>query len=138
MDKKAKKLLYRSFDKDLSSVEKHILEKALERSELLRQEKAEIDQQRRDLSQSGDETFGPMFAERVINRLFSPQKSENGLEAFYEAFKSAFRKIAVAGAIAMVVLISYNLTLGDQVTEEEAFFASDITYEELSRLPLFY
>ncbi len=140
MDKKAIKLLYRSFDGYLSAEERNILEKALKESEELRKEKAEINRQRQALSQSKDVSFGPMFAERVANRLSSPLQFGNGLEAFYEAFKSVFKKIALAGAVTMLVLISYNLTIGDQVqvTEEEAFFASDTTYEELSRLPLFY
>jgi len=138
MVKKVKKLLYRSFDEDLSDAEKSNLEKALEVSEELRKDMAEIHRQRQALSQNEGVSFEPMFAERVINRLSSPPVLENGLEAFYETFKNMFRKIAIAGAVTMLVLISYNLTIGDQVTEEEAFFASDITYEELSRLPLFY
>jgi hypothetical protein len=138
MVKKVKKLLYRSFDEDLSDAEKSNLEKALEGSEELRKDMAEINRQRQALSQNEGVSFEPMFAERVINRLSSPPMLENGLEAFYETFKNMFRKIAIAGAVTMLVLISYNLTIGDQITEEEAFFASDITYEELSRLPLFY
>ena len=140
MDKKAKELLYRSFDGDLSVEENSILEEALVESAALREEKTEIEQQRFALAQSAEVTFGSMFAERVIQRISSPQKLENGMEAFYEAFKSMFKKIAIAGVATMFVLISYNLTVGDQgqVTEEEAFFASDSTYEELSRLPLFY
>ncbi len=140
MDKKAKKLLYRSFDEELSSFEKTILEKALVGSEELRNEKTKIEQLRRALSQNADVSFGPMFAERVANRLSPPQKFGNELEAYYEAFNTLFKKIALAGAVTMLVLVSYNLTIGDQmqVTEEEAFFASDITYEEVSTLPLFY
>ena len=138
MNKKLKNLLYRSFEGGLSPNEKDCLEKALAESAEFRREKKEIERQRQALSQGAEASFGPMFAERVINRLSSPQKFENGRVTFYLVFKSMFAKVAIAGAVAALVLLSYNLTIGDQITEEEAFFASDTTYEELSRLPLFY
>jgi hypothetical protein len=138
MNKKLKKLLYRSFDGGLSHREKDMLDKALAESAELRREQEEIDRQRLALSQGREVSFGPMFAEQVVDRLSSPQPHENGMEALYLAFKSMFTKVAVVGVALALVLLSYNLTIGDQVTEEEAFFASDTTYEELSRLPLFY
>lgn len=138
MNRKFKNLLYLSFDGELSAKEKDLLDKALAESPELRREQAEISRQRQALSQGRDVSFGPMFAERVVSKLSFSQQHENGMAVFYEVFKGMFAKIAIVGAVVLLLLFSYNLTIGDQMTEEEAFFASDTTHEELSRLPLFY
>ena len=137
MNKKLKRLLYRSFDDRLSERELSRLNKALERSLELREERDRIRKQRELLAQAENPAFAPGFADRVLRRLERPAAEGNGWDLLYTTLLNLFRRLALAGALALLLLLIYNLQLGDKLSPEEAFFASDTTYEELRRLPLF-
>lgn len=136
MNKKILKLLYRSFDDKLGKKEQERLANALEKSQDLSSEKKQIEAQRRAIAESADLSFKPFFAERVINRIGS-LKQKNGLETFYEQLKAVFRRIILAGAIVLIVLLTYNLGKGDSLSLDEVFYTSDLTFEEILDLPLF-
>lgn len=136
-DRKALKLLYRSLDVDLKVKDQHRLDKALEESEELRKEKERILVQRQAVADSAGQSFGPFFAERVIQRIETLSPKKNGLEVFYENFMAAFRKVAIVSAVVLVLLISYNVIKSDIVPEDELFFMADTTMEEILDLPLF-
>ncbi len=136
MYKKALELLYRSFDARLSQRNQRKLAETLERSPELRNEKKRIQEQRDLLAKSSAHSFGPHFADRVIQSLHA-EAGVNSWDQFYEALLTLFRRFAVIGALALLLLLSYNLKLGDKLSLEEVFFASDAAYEELQRLPLF-
>ncbi|UCC38968.1 MAG: hypothetical protein JSV96_14325 [Candidatus Aminicenantes bacterium] len=130
------KLLYRSFDDDLDEKERNELEEALINSEQLRQEKEKILAQRKAISESAAQSFKPFFAERVMARIDAlSEKTET--ETFYETLRAVFKPFAIAGAVAMAALILYNLGIGDILSTEEVFFASDSAFEEILQLPLF-
>jgi len=135
-DEKILEFLYRSFDGDLSEKEQRLLEDALRDSEELRRERAKIVAQRQAISESAAQSFQPYFAERVMQRIDS-LISKNGLEKFYETLKAAFRQFAIAGAIILIALIIYNLRIGENISSEEIFYASDTIVEEILNLPLF-
>lgn len=136
MNKNILKLLYRSFDDDLSEKERNELKEALKNSEELRKEREKILAQRKTISESGAQSFKPFFAERVMARIDAlSEKTE--IEPFYETLKAVFRPVAIASAVAMVALILYNIGIGDILSSEEVFFASDATFEEILQLPLF-
>jgi anti-sigma factor RsiW len=137
MNKNLKKLLYRSFDGPLSDKERRRLKEALARSPELREEHDRIKLQRKLLKQAEKPEFAPGFADRVLRRLEASGAEGNGWEHFYSALLAMFRRLALAGGVALLLLLIYNLQLGDKISSEEAFFASDTTYEELRRLPLF-
>ena len=137
MNRKLKQLLYRSFEGLLNDKEFRRLDAALESSAELREERDRIKHQRELLAQAGSPTFAPGFADRVLRRLEKPGAGANGWEHFYTSLLGIFRRLALAGAVALLLLLIYNLQLGDKISPEEAFFASDTTYEELRRLPLF-
>ncbi len=136
-DKRILKLLYRSLDSDLDVKDRKKLNRALERSVELRQEKESIVAQRQVLAKSASPSFGPFFAERVMNRIETLSPKKNGLEAFYKSFMAAFRKVAIVSVVVLVILISYNLIKSDIVPEDELFFMADTTMEEILDLPLF-
>jgi anti-sigma factor RsiW len=121
----------------MSENERTSLEEALERSPELRAEKERIRQQRELLSEGAAGSFGPGFSDRVMGRLDASAASSNGWELFYATLLTLFRRFAIAGAVALLLLLTYNLRLGDKLSSEEIFFASDATYEELKQLPLF-
>lgn len=137
MNKKTLDLLYRSFDEDLEDKEQKQLAEALENSKELRREKEQIDAQRRALYESAVRTFKPFFAERVMNRILSPEKKAGVQEVFYESLRIVFRRFAIGAVIVLMALISYNLIKGDILHTDEVYYASDITIEEISQLPLF-
>jgi hypothetical protein len=136
-DKRILKLLYRSLDSDLDDKDQKKLDNALEGSEELRQEKERILVQRQVLVKNASQSFGPFFADRVMNRIERLSPKKNGLEAFYESFMAAFRKVAIVSVVVLVILVSYNLIKSDIVPEDELFFMADTTIEEILDLPLF-
>jgi len=138
MNKKILKLLYRSFDRELSEKNQKRLDDALENSDELRKERARAIAQRQALAKSGTQSFGPFFAERVMGRIESlGQTKANGFELFYETFKAMFQRLAIASAIVLLALVSYNLIKSDILPQDEIMFASEATMEEILDLPLF-
>lgn len=137
MNKKILKLLYRSFDDDLNEKEKKQLEEAMENSVELRREKEQIEVRRQAVSDSAAQSFKPFFAERVMGRIQARGQKENTLEAFYDTLKAVFRRLAVAAAVIMIALITINLIIGESPLMDEAFYISELTFEEVLQLPLF-
>lgn len=137
MNKKILKLLYRSFDDDLDAKEQKQLAEALENSEELRKEKEQVEAQRRAISNSAAQSFKPFFAERMMSRIQALGEKENILETFYETLKAAFWRFAATGAVIMIALISINLVIGESLSMDEAFYVSELTFEEILQLPLF-
>ena len=137
MNNKILKLLYRSFDEDLEEKEQKLLEEALKNSEELRREKDKILAQRQAVSQSAAKSFKPFFAERVMRQIGALGEKENTLENFYESFKAMFWRFATVGAVGLIALILYNLVTGSSLPLEEAFYVSDLTFEEILQMPLF-
>jgi len=136
-NKKILELLYRSFDDNLKEKEQKQLAEALENSKELRKEKELIAAQRQFISDSAAQSFKPFFADRVMNRIKRISEKKNTLETFYDTFKAVFQRFAIAGAVIMLALIIYNLGIGDSLSVEEIFYASDFTFEEILQLPLF-
>jgi len=89
------------------------------------------------LSKSAESSFSPYFAEKVMNKIDDMEKKENKVFYFYRSLKTVSRKIAVVGAIVLLILISYNLKVGDNLSEEEVFYASEAVCNDLNKLPLF-
>lgn len=136
MNEKILKLLYRSFDDNLDDKERDELEEALKISEELRREREKILAQRKAISESAAQSFEPFFAERVMARI-DALSEKSGVETFYEILRAVFRPFAIAGAVALVALILYNLGIGDILSSNEVFYVSDSAIEEILQLPLF-
>ena len=134
-DEKTLELLYHSFDSELEENEKKQLEEALAHSEELRREKKQIQAQRKLISAGAVRSFRPYFAERVINGII--ETKEKSRDALYDSFKSVFQRFVIAGALLLVALIIYNLGIGESLSMDEVFYASEWTVEEILQLPLF-
>ncbi len=137
INRKVIKRLYRSLDSELKDKDRMKLEEALRKSKTLQKEKERLLAQRRVVSESAGQSFGPFFVEHVMNRIEGLDQRKNGLEAFYESFMAAFRKVAIVSATVLVLLISYNVIKSDIIPEDELFFMADTTIEEILDLPLF-
>lgn len=88
-------------------------------------------------SKSAGSSFSPYFAENVMNKIDDIEKNERKMIDFYRSLKAAFKKIAVVGAVVLLILISYNIKIGDNFSEEEVVFASEAVINDLNKLPLF-
>ena len=153
IDERILELLYRSFDDDLSGAEVAELEVALAVSEDLRREKEEIASMRKTVASSGAEGFGYMFAERVMKRIEAErvgsveragaaQRAEQsaavkeGAPSLFESLLGAFRPVAMAGAIAVLALMVYNVVDNRDLSFAAALGISDTTLEEALDSPL--
>jgi len=130
------KLIYRSFDDDLTEKEQEQLTEALEKSEMLQQIKEETSALRQDVSNSAAQSFEPFFAERVMNRIDSVNKEEYAPDIFYRSLWAVFRPLAIACTLIMIALLSYNLAKGKIISPDEIFYISETAVEEILQLPL--
>jgi hypothetical protein len=99
--------------------------------------KERIKNQLRVFSHSSDSSFSPGFSDRVMEKIDEIEKRERMMLDFYGSLQTVFKRVALIGAIILLVLLSYNIKIGDNFSEEEAAFASDAVYNELHNLPLF-
>ena len=127
MNKKILELLYCSFDDELTQNEKELLEKALSKSEKLRQEKNNIAAMRATISKGTSQSFHPFFTEKVMRRIHEEEKVQ---DTFFESLVYMFRPVAIAAAILIAALISYNLIRSDQLSVASAFAEPEITLEQ--------
>lgn len=134
---KMKKLLYRSFDENLNKKDKNKLERALLNDPGLRKEKSRILKQRQLIATGKNEDFSPGFTRRLMARIEDISQDENQMESAYELMKVWFRRTLAAGAVIVFVLVTLNLTMKNLSPENEIFYASSITYDEIQNLPLF-
>jgi hypothetical protein len=120
------RLLYKSFDTDLSGDEKQTLDDALRQSAELRKLKEEIFILRNDVKAAGNSNFSAGFEMRVLNEI-NRLKVHTG--NFTESLTLSFRKIAFSAAVLLVLLVGYNLNKGNNYIIENLFGISDPTVE---------
>ncbi len=135
--KKNLKLLYRSFDIDLSERKQQRLDKALKQSKNLKEERELIFSRRQAVADSTVRTFRPYFADRVMSKIAAMGNKKNTQESFYDALLFVFRRLAVFGALVMIGLVFFNVIKGHIIPVDEIFFASDLALEEILNLPVF-
>ena len=112
MDKKIKKILYLSFDTDLTAEEKKLLEDVLAESEELRKEKEQLGGMRKAIASEQKENFKPFFADRVMQRIDSLDNPVEKSEQFFASLLSLFRPVAVIGATVVFILTAFNVYQG--------------------------
>lgn len=93
-----KKLLLRSFDDELGRAEKESLEKGLQESRELREEKEAMEAMRTRLGNFSPE-FDTGFSKRVM------QKLEAEKSGFSPSVYSIFKRVALSGAAAILLLL---------------------------------
>ena len=135
--KKVLKLLYKSFDTDLSKKKNLRLEKALDESKDLKDEKELILSRRQAVTDSAEKAFRPYFADRVMTQIAALGDKKDTQESFYDALMFGFKRLAVVGGLVMIVLLFFNVFQGHIIPVDEVFFASDLALEEILNLPIF-
>jgi hypothetical protein len=131
MNREINRLLYRSFDSELTPEERIKLKLALQNSSALRAEKTRIEKLRGVLAGQQNFSFKPFFADRVLQKIMNLTDSKSVHELFFESLYSLFRPVVIAVTILLFVLISYNLSKSDQITLNQALAQPEVSLEQL-------
>lgn len=129
MDKKIIELLNRSFDSILTKVQQNELDEALQKSHELREEKESLIRLRKRISGNAGQTFSAFFADKVMAKITS-NRTESNEERFFESLISVFRPVAIAAAMLLVILVSYNILNNQEYSLVSSFTHSQVTLED--------
>ena len=127
MNNKILELLYRSFDAMLSKEEKTLLSQALSSSPELREEKKRIEQTRRIVSEDAERSFRPFFSARVMQQINKERLTQDD---FFESLVWIFRRIALAGGLAVILLFANNLLSERKLSLDSLMGMPQITLED--------
>jgi len=97
-------LLLRSFDEDLDIDQAAKLKEALNSSKELQAEQEKLLAIRNMIS-SRKASFKPGFKDRVLNRIREENKPQVIIPDFNQTFFSVFKKVAITGVAAIVILL---------------------------------
>lgn len=137
MDRKILKLLYRSLDLTLKEKDQRRLDRALEESAELRQHQADLLAMRQVIADGAVRSFRPQFVERAMNRIQSGGDSAAYENVLFGAYRTVFRRAAVAGLVLIVALVSYNIANKDLLPQDAIFYVSDLTMGKILQVPVF-
>jgi len=137
MEERIRELLYRSLDGELSPDEKKDLDAALAGSQELRRERDDLLMMRGLAKDGAAPSFGPFFAQRVMNTIRSEREEEAAGARFFESLLHTFRRVALVGAAIAVFLLIYNINQGGSVSVAAAFGTEgETTIEEVLTAPV--
>ena len=134
MNKRFRRLLYRSLDTPIDDKKQRRLREALDESAELRQEKSEIETLRRTVADSANGSFAPQFSERVIRRL---ETADFRPPASFDAFHIVFRSLAIVAILLLFALISFNAVSNELLSRGEVFYLPEVTVGKILELPVF-
>lgn len=103
MNKKLRKLLYRSFDFPLNKREREHLEQAFGQSKELVEESRQIHLLRRQLALVETAEFKPHFAARVAAKAAAMHRQQ---ELFYATLFHTFRRVVAFAAVSLLIFIA--------------------------------
>lgn len=127
-------LLYLSFDTALTPQQQDELTQALNQDPELRVEQERLIQLRGSLARSASE-FKPFFETRVMERIRS-ERPEMVWNLRFDSLWTIFRRVALAGAISAMVLVTINLVSSDELSVGAAFAVQDDPVETIFATPL--
>lgn len=130
MKNKLLKILVRSFEGTLSAAEEKELHSAAQSAEELFRAKETLARIRTSLQNAPQSSFGPFFAERVVQRIKAMERDREAQGVFFDFLAHAFRRVVVIGAAASLLLFSYNLLTSDTFSISEAFGIRNVTIAE--------
>lgn len=131
MNERLLDLLYRSFDDDLTKEEQMELSKALSLSPQLREEKKRITEIRQMIQHEAVRSFKPFFSVRVMLRL---RKKTLGQEDFFRALVWAFRRVALAGVVAILLLIANSIWVEKSRSLDTVLGLPQLSLEDVTEL----
>jgi hypothetical protein len=131
MNKKLKELLYKKFDAQLSGKEQELLSTAMKSDRWMQDERDSIERLRAAIKVSTQATFGSFFVEKVVNAVKKIREQDITRELFVEFAFRFFRKLALAGIVACLLLFSINAIKNKNSTPIDRLANSDLTFEQM-------
>ena len=131
MNKKLKRLLYKKFDAQLSDKEQELLSTAMKSDRWMQDERDFIERLRASMKASAQETFGPFFADKVVNAVKKIREQDITSELFFEFAFRFFRKLALTGVVACLLLFSIHAIKNKNSTPIDRLAESDLTFEQM-------
>ena len=136
MNEKILELLYRSFDDRLTEEERERLDEAIDASGELRAEKERLAAVREAISSTTVSSFGPFFAERVMNRIRDASEPDVTMEPFFESLYRFFKPLTAVAAAAVITIMTLNLRESGDLSLSAAFVTHRESVESLLETPL--
>jgi hypothetical protein len=112
-DSYVKKLLYRSFDSNLTPKEEAVLNEELLKSGDLRDLREQVSILRKKVKSSAYPEFSPYFETRLLVNLNKASKQNGLLSGLYDSLELSFKKVALTAAALLLILILYNVKQGN-------------------------
>ena len=131
MNEEMLNLLIRSFDENLSEVERTRLDKALAGSPELREEKKQLSEMRQMIGETAERKFKPFFAARLMRRI---EESQTEQEDFFGSLVWAFRVFAMVGTAAIVLFFALNSKLANDLSIDSILGLPQLSIEDTWQL----
>ncbi len=130
-NKELSQLLHRSFDEALTAEERDRLERALALSKELRTEQRILSALRSKISSLQKRQFSPLFAQRVMREIDKHRRTiDESVYDFSLSLMFSFRKIAVVGAILILLLLCGNFLSDGAFSLDKALGLQQVTLED--------
>ncbi len=131
MNEEMLNLLIRSFDENLSEVERTSLDKALAGSPELREEKKQLSEMRQMIGETAERKFKPFFSARVMWHI---EESQSEQEDFFGSLVWAFRVFAMVGTAAIVLFFALNSKLANDLSIDSILGLPQLSIEDTWQL----
>ena len=131
MNEEMLNLLIRSFDENLSEVERTSLDKALAGSPELREEKKQLSEMRQMIGETAERKFKPFFSARVMRHI---EDSQSEQEDFFGSLVWAFRVFAMVGTAAIVLFFALNSKLANDLSIDSILGLPQLSIEDTWQL----
>jgi hypothetical protein len=113
MKKDLYKLLYKSFETDITPDEKKVLDLGMQNDPDLKKIRDDVSSMRQLVKSAGRENFPSTFEAELtakVNPIFSMRENQVRIP---DVFTVAFRKVSISGALVLLILLLYNLKAGN-------------------------
>ncbi len=130
MEEKNEDLFLQSLDGDLSEEQRQIL-LAMENDSRFKKRTDQFIKVRSMLARKEEDSFGPFFAERIINRIKSMKKEIDYQLLFF------FKKYQLVAVGAVVALLALNIIFSDQLTVKSVLGFEDEQTDNIVTIDLY-
>jgi hypothetical protein len=131
MDNLSEDLFLQSLDRDMDDKEKMKLAEAMKSDGTLKKNASQFIKLRSELLRNEEDSFGPFFAERVINKIKSVKK-EIDFQIFF-----FFKKYQLAAIGIVVALVVLNIVLSDNLTFKSILGFEDEQMSDIVTIDLY-
>lgn len=132
IDQKIKYLLYESYDRHLSPAEYSRLKEALKIDVELQDLHQRLEKLNGRFAEHRIDSFGPWFAERVMNKIQSLPTKELVYESFLKNLLPMFRRVALISSVVFILILGFNISTSSKPNVAGAFGLDRMSIDELA------